>query len=280
MLMDLFVFTNNRPAMVTPLVKGLAECQRACRISVFNSGPEHHCFEELSRLNNVTVFKTEAKTLGLNMLTAIDMMSGRPAFYLHDDDEVDSKRLAKIVNHVVTNDVELALSLRLNLGNSHVPMGMSQQVSKSDVISAYFGDARDNCPMISGFYVRSGGLLKQELLKSDPTNKYGDVQLIAELANAVESVTVDHYIRYREHAGNDNATRCLRSRILLSEYIASLGGLKNLAISKLVFYGYKGKRLEFILGVILMLASPELCVVYARKLFRRLSTRYSSKDEQ
>lgn len=133
--------------------------------------------------------------------------------------------------------------------------------------------------MISGFYVRSGRLLKQELLKVDQTNKYWDVQLIAELANAVDSITIDYYIKYKEHDGNDNAIRCLHSRGLLSKYISSLGGLTNLAISKLVFYGYEGKRLEFSLGVILMFTSPRLCMAYARKFFRRLSTRYSRKDE-
>ena len=173
-------------------------------------------------------------------------------FYVHDDDLFDIKKLLKAIDFIKINDPKVLVSPKFEIPST------KKFKSTSEVLKMYFLDHKNNCPLFSGFYIKSMSyIFDYPILDDLHHGKYGDVEVMSGLLNIDNAFLFNlPFVNYIEHNDNDNKLRSLDDRKKLSTYIKSNGGFTNYIISNLIFYGYPKMIHKLLFGIFLSFFNP------------------------
>lgn len=253
-MINLAILTHNRADMVLR------------RVHLYKSEYNVHVFDSFSKSNiknsmpeNVKYYQNQAKCGVENLLFAASKLNS-PTIFLHDDDFLSVSageflEIAEGLNIVISPKYELE----------------SRLSDIQDVLDLYFLDERNNCPLLSGIYLKNPSMLDIKLT-SFKCGKYKDVELIAKLIldfNAV--VSEKSFIEYIEHSSNDNNVRNIDDRIALSDFVYNLTN-KNKPLFRELVLGFNFARIHKVLFA-LTVASERKTVF--QKLLRKAVMRVS-----
>lgn len=173
-------------------------------------------------------------------------------FYIHDDDLFNIEMLVKAIDFILKNNPKVLVSPKYE-----IPF-IKKFKSRSEVFKMYFLNAKNNCPLFSGFYIKNMTYIFQHsILDNIYSGKYGDVHIMSGLLKIDNAFLFNFpFLNYNEHDDNDNKLRSLDDRKKLSTYIKSNGGFTNYIISNLVFYGYPKMIHKLFFGIFLSIFNP------------------------
>jgi hypothetical protein len=181
-------------------------------------------------------------------------------FIIHDDDNFHIDNFTNAINFIIENEVDILISPKKPINQTYKPKNILK------VFEFYFLDKNNNCPLLSGMYLKDSKKLDKFTDKYLINGKYADVQIVSELLAANNGyIYHEPFVIYNEHDTNDNLTKSINDRICLHYYLHSFNKFEFQILSRLIYYNYPSKVLDFYTGLVLTLFKPS----YLYKLIQK-----------
>jgi hypothetical protein len=194
-------------------------------------------------------------------------------FLFHDDDLVEESSFLEVLK-LLNNNKKINYLCSTNKGDSYFLKNiesLEDQQKINQILKLYFISHNSNCLLITGLFTRYPGRLKNEVGQDFLIEgKYGDVALLSWIfIQKTSKIFNNGYMNYADHDSNDNLVKSLQDRISLSKFVKSQPGFFNNILARLVFYGYRKKRLYFLSGILISIIFPPIWIHLCKKLLAR-----------
>jgi len=267
-LFSFVIQTHSRTPDVIKLIINISELRKfdiEYKIIISDNGNRGRDAFESSGFKFDYINNSDSKD-GISHLKRIYSSRFENAFFIHDDDRFDIPNLLTAIKFIQNNNPSVLISPKYSIKS------ITNFKNKTDVFKMYFLNYKNNCPLLSGLYLKttqtiSDNLIIQNIIKS----KYADVQFMSKLLTLDKSTLFNlPFVEYNDHEFNDNNSRALSDRIKLSKYIFKQKGLSNYIMSLLVFHGYPSKIHFFLIGFCLSLFNPHIFILLIKKSIYKL----------
>ena len=267
-LYSFVIQTHSRTKKVIELLKNINELSKhgiKFKIIISDNGNRKKNDFESSGISFEYLDNSDCTNASLHVFRIFSLPLSK-VFYIHDDDRFNIDNLLLAINYIELHDPNILVSPKLSIEKDIIFKDLEE------VFKMYFLNAKNNCPLFSGFYIRNMNIMSEKLILDGIYNgKYGDIYIMSRLLTLVEkSLLFKHaFLNYIEHDNNDNKIRNLNDRVELSNYIKSCVGFNSFIISRLVFYGYTSKLPSFLLGLSLSIFKPNIfCQLFNKLIFK------------
>ncbi len=258
------------------------------QLNKFSDHGDIYLSDSGGRTKNFFIEKSKELNLSINSFNYIDRSkySNNPSehawsimnnsednmFHFHDDDQIDHKNFFKVLE-LITKKTELSFLCTTNHGHSRYLNNFESkniQEKINNIIKLYFLSHDDNCPLLTGIFVRKPKTLHVDAGSFVVNGMYADVPIMCYMFSRKNSlITPIKYVYHIEHNNNHNKTRSAEDREILSKFILDQPGIFNFIISKLIFHGYPKKILTFIQGLTISIFYPPIWNALILKIFSK-----------